>query len=196
MRNILVIFAGIIVGGIVAVFGVAAIKERAPRLANPLTQVLETTGNFRPSPADRQIRAAQGMIEQTTSEPRGYNLLSDAFMQKARESGDFSFNSRAEAALKRSEELAPDNYDALKLRAKLLLTYHRFREALAVAERAQAKNPKDDDVYGALTDALVEIGDYPAAVKAAQTMVDLRPNTASYSRVSYLRSLHGETEGA
>ncbi len=196
MRNILVIFAGIIVGGIVAVFGVAAIKERAPRLANPLTQPLETTGNFRPSPADRQIRAAQSMIEQITSDPRGYNLLSDAFMQKARESGDFSFNSRAEVALKHSEELAPDNYDALKLRAKLLLTYHRFREALAVAERAQAKNPKDDDVYGALTDALVEIGDYPAAVKAAQTMVDLRPNTASYSRVSYLRSLHGETDGA
>jgi tetratricopeptide (TPR) repeat protein len=65
-----------------------------------------------------------------------------------------------------------------------------------VARRAQAVRPQDHDVYGALTDALVELGEYEEAVKAAQTMVNLRPDTASYSRVSYLRELHGDTEGA
>jgi tetratricopeptide (TPR) repeat protein len=47
-----------------------------------------------------------------------------------------------------------------------------------------------------MTDALVELGDYDGAVAAAQTMVDLRPDTASYSRVSYLRELHGDSKGA
>jgi len=33
-------------------------------------------------------------------------------------------------------------------------------------------------------------------VKAAQKMVDLRPDSSSYARVSYLRSLHGDSKGA
>ena len=90
----------------------------------------------------------------------------------------------------------PDNYDALKLRAKLQLTYHRFSEALETARRAQTVRTDDHDVWGQITDALVELGDYGGAVKAAQTMVDLRPDSSSYARVSYLRSLHGDTQGA
>lgn len=150
----------------------------------------------RPTPADRQLRAARGVIERQPKDPKGYNLLAAAYMQKARESEDYSINNKAEEALARSFEVAPDNYDALKLRAKLLLTFHRFEEALKVALHAQSLSPQDHDIYGALTDALVELGDYPAAVNAAQRMVDLRPDTSSYSRVSYLRWLHGDTAGA
>lgn len=51
-------------------------------------------------------------------------------------------------------------------------------------------------MWGQITDALVELGDYPGAVKAAQKMVDFRPDSSSYARVSYLRSLHGDTNGA
>jgi tetratricopeptide (TPR) repeat protein len=47
-----------------------------------------------------------------------------------------------------------------------------------------------------MTDALVELGDYPEAIKAAQRMMDLRPDSASYSRASYLRALHGDLDGA
>ncbi|MBA2705146.1 MAG: tetratricopeptide repeat protein [Blastocatellia bacterium] len=148
------------------------------------------------TPADARIQTAQQAIAQSPNKPEGYNLLASAFMQKARETGDFGFNARAEGALVRSLEVDPENYDAIKLRAKLLLTYHRFGEALQFARRAQALRPDDHDNYGALTDALVELGDYPAAIEAAQKMVDLRPDSASYARVSYLRSLHGDGEGA
>ncbi len=47
-----------------------------------------------------------------------------------------------------------------------------------------------------MTDALVELGDYPAAFEAAQAMMDIKPSTSSYSRVSYLRELQGDTKGA
>ncbi|HYO62162.1 MAG TPA: tetratricopeptide repeat protein [Pyrinomonadaceae bacterium] len=150
----------------------------------------------RPSPADRLLRAARGAVERQPSEAAGYNLLAAAYMQKAREAEDFALNAKASESLDRALKVAPDDYDALKLRAKLLLTFHRFEDALAVARRAQAANPRDHDNYGALTDALVELGDYPAAVESAQRMVDLRPDTSSYSRVSYLRWLHGDTRGA
>lgn len=106
------------------------------------------------------------------------------------------FNASADEAITRSLTVEPDNYDALKLRAKLQLTDHRFAEALETARHAQTIRNDDHDVWGQITDALVELGDYPGAVKAAQRMVDLRPDSSSYARVSYLRSLHGDTEGA
>lgn len=148
------------------------------------------------TPGDRLVAAAQNMVEREPTAARGFDMLAAAYMQKARETGDFSLNARAEEALARAERAEPDAYDTLKLRAKLLLTYHRFAEALEAARRAQGLNPRDHDNYGAMTDALVELGDYDGAVAAAQAMVDLRPDTASYSRVSYLRELHGDTKGA
>ena len=126
----------------------------------------------------------------------GYNQLASSYMQKARETGDFNFNEKADAAITHSLSVEPDNYDALKLRAKLQLTYHRFAEALETAHRAQRFRTDDADVWGQITDALVELGDYPGAVKAAQTMVDLRPDSSAYARISYLRSLHGDINGA
>lgn len=148
------------------------------------------------TPADARIRAAEQMIKRAGDKPDGYNLLASAFMQKARETGDFTLNARADSALTRALNIERDNYDALKLRAKLLLTYHRFREGLELARRAQSLRPDDHDVYGALTDALVELGEYPAAIEAAQKMVDLRPDASSYARIGFLRSLHGDTQGA
>lgn len=148
------------------------------------------------SPADRQLQAARAVVRSNESDPKGYNLLAAAYMQKAREAEDFGLNAKALEALDRSLKIAPDNYDALKLRAKVLLTFHRFEEGLETARRAQRINPGDHDNYGAMTDAQEELGDYPAAVEAAQRMVDLRPDTSSYARVSYLRWLHGDTAGA
>ena len=104
--------------------------------------------------------------------------------------------SPAEDALNRSPAVGPDNYNALKLRAKLQLTNHQFAEALETARRAQTFRDDDHDVWGMITDALVETGDLAGAVRAAQRMVDLRPDSSAYARISYLRELHGDTEGA
>ena len=104
--------------------------------------------------------------------------------------------SPAEDAINRPPAVGPDNYNALKLRAKLQLTNHQFAEALETTRQAQTFRDDDHDVWGMITDALVETGDYAGAVRAAQRMIDLRPDSSSYSRVSYLRELHGDTEGA
>jgi tetratricopeptide (TPR) repeat protein len=196
MRRDFFITTGIILGGILAFFSVRALTAGTapPRESSRAEAAVPAA---RPSmPGDRQLAAAQALIARAPSSAAGYDLLAAAYMQKARETADFGLNAKAEAALGRSVELAPDDYDALKLRAKLLLTYHRFAEALEVARRAQQLHPRDQDNYGAITDALVELGQYEGAVESAQSMVDLRPDTASYSRVSYLRALHGDTRGA
>jgi tetratricopeptide (TPR) repeat protein len=198
MRRIIYIIAGLFfLGGAVAFFSARALSGKAGGAAARALESGARNESIAGSlPSDEQIAAAQQLIASSPTNPKGYNLLAAALMQSARERGEFNINQRAEEALTQSLAVAPDNYDALKLHAKLLLTFHRFAEALVVARRAQTFNPQDHDNYGAMTDALVELGEYPLAVEAAQKMVDLRPDTSSYARVSYLRWLHGDTKGA
>jgi tetratricopeptide (TPR) repeat protein len=49
---------------------------------------------------------------------------------------------------------------------------------------------------GVLVDARVELGQYGAAGRTLQTMLDEKPNLSSYARVSYFRELHGDLDGA
>ena len=186
----------IVIGVVALVMVAVGGKLKSTRQPNVTSDNPSNRASSPATPADARIRAAEAMIKQAANKPDGHNLLASAYMQKARETGDFSLNAKADAALNRVLEIEPDNYDALKLRAKLMLTYHRFREGLELARRAQSLRPTDHDAYGALTDALVELGEYPAAIEAAQKMVDLRPDASSYARVAYLRSLHGDSEGA
>ena len=52
-------------------------------------------------------------------------------------------------------------------------------------------------VYGMLTDARIELGNYDDAEKSAQWMLDLRPgNIPALTRAAYLRELFGDIEGA
>ena len=187
---------GIIIGIILILIVNGISKSVSPSVSAPDSALLQSVGSEQRTAADKQILAAQLSVQQNSTASLGYNMLAAAFMQKARETGDFSFNARAEQSLNHSFEIAPDNYEGLKLQAAVLLNYHRFAEALQVAQRVQAINPRDHEVYGAVVDALVELGEYERAVDAAQKMVDLRPDTASYSRISYIRSLHGDKKGA
>lgn len=189
--------AGLILVGIV-VLGITTLSKRADQPeAATLPQNREAkqpVGQI--TLGDRLMGRAQAVIKQKPGVDDGYNMLAFAYMQKARETGDFSFNARAEAALAQSGKLSPDNSDALRLQSKLLITYHRFSEALPMALRAVERKPNDYEARGALVDALVELGHYEEAKKAVQAMLDVRPYTGSYARASYLRSLYGDTAGA
>lgn len=145
---------------------------------------------------NEQFEAAQKMIEKNPNSPNGYNSLAVAYIHSARETGDFSLNSKAETAVGRALEIEPENPVSRKLKISLMLTFHRFAEALEAAKQLQPKSPQDAFFYGALTDANVELGNYEEAVDAVQKMVDLHPNMESYARVSYVRSLYGDPKGA
>jgi len=178
---------------VVGLLAIAIIGVRSVFKNKPIENSVEST---QPSKADQRIVRAKLIVERMPNNADGYNQLAAAYMQKARETSDFSFNALASDTINQSLAIENDNYDALKLRAKLELTYHRFAEALQTARRAQTVRHDDHDVWGQITDALVELGDYKGAVQAAQRMVDLRPDSSAYARVSYLRSLHGDTGGA
>jgi tetratricopeptide (TPR) repeat protein len=146
--------------------------------------------------SDRQLQVAQKLVRYLPNEPDSYNRLAVAYLQKGRETGDFSYTLKAETAIDRSLQLDSDRVEALKLRAMLLLTYHRFQAALDLTQQLQQRDPQDARIYGMMTDALVELGDYKAAKASIQTLLDLHPSAPGYARLSYLRALHGDTTGA
>ncbi len=192
-KKFFVLSAALVLATVISVVGIRAFSTRKSNsVSTPTMQPM----NAWATGADRQIQLAEARIKSLPASPHGYTMLADAYMQKARETGDFGFNARAETTLNRSLEIDPDDRSALILRATLLLTYHRFRDALEAAKRAQVPGHESADLYGVMTDSLVELGDYPAAIEAAQKMMDLRPDSAAYARASYLRALHGDLEGA
>ena len=147
------------------------------------------------SPADAAIREAETLVRDAPS-PEAYVALATGFMLKARESADGGYYPRAEAAAKKAMELSPDAYAADRVLAWVYTGQHRFKEAAELARREIARQPDDPWNYGTLADALIELGDYDAAEQAVQTMVDLKPGPAAYTRVAYLRELYGDVAGA
>ena len=143
-----------------------------------------------------EIAEAQKIIEKMPEAANGYNKLAVAYIRRARETGDFSLNTNAQTAVNRALEIAPENFEAQKLKASLLLTFHQFGEALNFGKQLEASHKQDAFVYGVLTDANVELGNYKEAAEAVQRMVDLRPNMESYARVAQVRSLYGDSDGA
>lgn len=148
------------------------------------------------SHTDQVIFSYQDVVREDPSNSDAAVILGEAFLQKARESGDPAYYGKAEALFDGVLTREPRHLVALVGKGSLLLAQHRFAEALAVGEQARAVHPGVARVYGVIADAQVELGRYDEAVETVQRMVDLRPDLASYSRVSYLRELYGDPEGA
>jgi tetratricopeptide (TPR) repeat protein len=149
------------------------------------------------SPSAQSMTAARNAIVDRPTEYTGYNLLATALVRLAQDTCDVSFYAQAEDALRKSLEIAPNNFDAAKIRASILLGEHEYPVALEAAKALNKRVPDDVMVYGLLTDANVELGNYSDAENAAQWMLNLRPgNLPALIRAAHLRELFGDTEGA
>jgi len=149
------------------------------------------------SPAERAIAAAEKQTVDTPKSPQSWNALAMALARRARETSDNAFYDRANEALQKSITIAPANFEAEKINVWLLLGRHEFAKALEAAETLNKKVPDDVQVYGFLVDANAELGNYDAAEKAAQWMLNLRPaNIPGLTRAAYLREVFGDVEGA
>src|SRR5919198_1244862 len=155
------------------------------------------TANLTLSPAERSIAEARKLIEKKPSQYSGYNQLAVALSRRARETSDVNFYAQAEDALKKSLELAPQNFEAEKIHIWLLLGRHEFAAAREAAAALNKKVPDDVLVYGFLVDANAELGNYKEAEAAAQWMLNLRPgNLPALTRTAYLREWFGDVDGA
>ena len=145
---------------------------------------------------EKAIAVAQGRLAAAPSDPRLMAALAFAYLARVRETYDPALFAKASALLDAAVVLAPLDPDVAIASGNLALSRHDFAAALRWGLVAQNAAPARPATYGILTDAYVELGRYAEAVDMAQRMIDLRPDLASYSRVSYVRELFGDLDGA
>lgn len=142
------------------------------------------------------ITQLEARLQRNPDDANAYALLGQALLQQVRETGNVMLYDRAGRSFAQALRRDPNQLDALIGQGMLALALHDFKAALTWAEQAWTLNPFRAQTLGVKVDALVELGRYDEAVATLQQMVDLRPDLASYTRISYLRELHGEVEGA
>jgi tetratricopeptide (TPR) repeat protein len=147
---------------------------------------------------DQQIASLQASLRGGDGYGRGLaaTMLGQAYLQKARETGDPAWYPKAETLFEEALAVNADDVEAMVGLGTLALARHQFADALVWGEQAKAIAPASAPVYGVIGDAQIELGRYDEAVATIQTMVDLRPDLRSYARVSYLRELMGDRAGA
>ena len=144
----------------------------------------------------RTVKTMTARLDDEPADTTAAVALAEALLRLARVDNDPSAAVRAERALRRALDGKPRDYLARRELGAVLLSQHRFREAIAEATVARADRP--DDVWndGVLGDAHLELGEYEQAFDAFDRMVAKRPNAAAYARVSYAKELQGDREGA
>src|SRR4051794_24468839 len=145
---------------------------------------------------DAQIATLQRALRATPSKADGYALLGDAYLQKARESGDPSYYSRSERSYGEARSRDARNFTAAIGAGTLANTRHDFSRGLRLGLEAHRLAPDLVRPYTVIADAQIELGRYPAAARTIQRLLDLRPTLASYARASYYRELMGDLPGA
>src|ERR1700730_16227654 len=177
------------------------------RIAALLVMILSTVTGFaqslappaenKLSPAERNMAHARELIEKNPKDFEAYNALALALSRRARETSEVKFYAQAEETLQKSFAVSPGNFDGQRIQVWLLLGKHEFAAALEAAKKLNQTMPDDVMLYGFLTDANVELGNYRDAETAAQWMLDLKPgNTPGLTRAAYLRELFGDIDGS
>lgn len=162
----------------------------------PLTLALASvTGD---NPVDLRIRQAQEAVKRRNLDPTSdyWTLLGRAWIRKARETQDPGYFQHAGAVSTIILEADASSVLGLGLRAQVELNQHDFRGAKGSAETILARRDDDLVALGVLSDAELELGDVEAAERAAERMMNLKPNLPSYVRASYLKWLRGDIKGA
>jgi tetratricopeptide (TPR) repeat protein len=200
MRNRLIILTAVLVGAIAGGLYGGVFRETSSPASAALTNA-QGVEDFKAGFALTASTAAlalqlQAQLKANPADEHTWVLLGLAYQQRARETGDPSYYTRSEGALRRARALNAQDELVYSGLGSLALSRHRFRDALALGRRAHELNRYDARNYGVIGDALVELGRYREAFRAFDTMNKLGPSLSSYARVSYGRELIGHTAPA
>lgn len=163
--------------------------------APPSAQALVLAGWSGEDALDERIRKQQQRVRESQLPAEELERLGWLFVARARELNDpGSYNMALQCALA-IEAHKPGSYAALLLRGHALHSLHHFAEAEPIARQLTSERGLAFD-WGLLGDVLIDRGRLDSALDAYQRMLELRPDTHSYSRAAHVRYLRGDLPGA
>ncbi|MFC8516938.1 tetratricopeptide repeat protein [Streptomyces sp. NPDC057257] len=160
----------------------------APSAMSP---ALLNSGNI-----DASITALQAQLRAQPKDYGSWATLGLAYVEQARTKGDPSRYPQADKALKRSLDIKGGNEQAVTGQAALAAARHDFKDALKYADQVLKENPYSQDALSSRIDALVELGRYADASKAADTADTRRPGIPVFTRYAYVHELRGDVKTA
>lgn len=126
-------------------------------------------------------------------------VLGSAYLEQARRTAHPGWYPKAENALKRSLEVRPaekGNFDAMTGMGTLANARRDFGTGKRWGELVRAQAPKRWTAYPVLVDAYTGLGDYKAAERAMERLVELRPGLAAFMKASQVYRDRGWREDA
>ena len=143
------------------------------------------------------IAATRAAIAEEPGDAALHATLGDLYYQRGRETADSSWNEKALTRLPTARSISTRR----ALRPPPAWARSRSPSTTspagsATASRRCALEPESVRPYAAIVDGQVELGRYADAERSLDRMVSLKPNLASYARISYFRELHGDLDGA
>jgi tetratricopeptide (TPR) repeat protein len=142
------------------------------------------------------VRKLERHLAGAPRDAEALTLVGLSYLQRARETGDPTFYERSAAALDRAAHAGGQPALIAQGRASLANTRHQFRDGLRLARRAIRLAPESGSAYGALGDALLNLGRYHEAFAAYDRMAVIAPGIASYARVASAREILGRPAAA
>jgi tetratricopeptide (TPR) repeat protein len=142
------------------------------------------------------VARLQARVRSHPDDLSALDSLGAAYLQRMRETYDYSYLTHAETAFRIVLKKKPDDLSALLGTSSLAGTQHRFEAQLADARHALRVAPASAAAQGLAGDALAELGRYGEAFRAYQASVDRRPDLSSYARAGQARYLKGDLPGA
>ena len=167
-----------------------AVASEAPRTPAPVESHAPT------SPTIAEIVDLRSRLAANPTDTGTLRDLGLALLQQVRETADASLYGQADEALRRAQELDPQDPLIGVGIGGLELGRHQFAEALRTGRQVLKMLPDLPAARAIEIDALVELGRYDDADKAAARLLELRPDIVSLPRISNLRELHGDVKGA
>jgi tetratricopeptide (TPR) repeat protein len=146
---------------------------------------------------DQTIADLQTHLAAVPDDAHGFAELGLAYSAQASRTADPTYYPKAEQALQTSLSIQPgDNADALIGMGVVANAKHDFAAGVRYGRQALAIEPEAAHILGVIGDGQLELGRYPQAFATFQRMVRMRPDIASYARLSYARELQGNIPGA
>ncbi|HEY9153862.1 MAG TPA: CDC27 family protein, partial [Opitutaceae bacterium] len=145
--------------------------------------------------ADLEIVHWQARLAEKPSYSPYWERLGWAYIAKARLTQDAGYYKLAQLTISAWVAQCGPSLEAKLLEGHVDHNLHQFKTAETIARSliAQRQNPAD---YALLSDALMEQGTLDEAVRACQTLSNLRPGVEAFTRIAHLRLLYGDLDGA